>query len=58
MDKKIKDAVLNRRFNSKDMADWQEAANKTTGGNLTLWIELNLNESAKKQLATTKVKGK
>ena len=54
--KKIKDAVLNRRFNSKDMSNWQEAANKTTGGNLSLWIELNLNEAAKKQVEIKKIK--
>ena len=48
MTKKKKDTVLNKRFNSDDVNNWQKAANNFTGGNLTLWVELRLNESAKK----------
>ena len=48
MEKKKKDTVLNKRFNLEDVNNWQKAANNFTGGNLTLWIELRLNEAAKK----------
>ena len=48
MEKKKKDTVLNKRFNSDDVNSWQKAANNFTGGNLTLWVELRLNEAAKK----------
>jgi len=59
MDKKKKDRTLPKRFNSDDIDRWQEAANLTTGGNLTLWMELNLNEAARKQLGSTpKLKGR
>jgi hypothetical protein len=44
MSKKKKDVAITRRFNSKDLNDWQEQANLSTGGNLTLWIELVLNK--------------
>ena len=50
MEKKKKDTVLNKRFNLEDVNNWQKAANNFTGGNLTLWIELRLNEAAKKDL--------
>ena len=50
MQKKKKDTVLNKRFNSEDVNNWQKAANNHTGGNLTLWVELRLNEAAKKDL--------
>ena len=50
MEKKKKDTVLNKRFNSDDVNNWQKAANNFTGGNLTLWIELRLNEAAQKDL--------
>jgi hypothetical protein len=58
MDKKKKDRTLPKRFNSDDIDRWQEAANLTTGGNLTLWMELNLNEAVRKQLGTPKLKGR
>lgn len=48
--KKKKDELLCRRFNSSDTAAWQEAANKTAGGNLTLWMELRLNEAVLRDL--------
>lgn len=48
MDKKIRDKMLPKRFNSEDVANWQKAANEETGGNLTLWMELKLNEAARK----------
>jgi hypothetical protein len=50
MEKKKRDKVLNKRFNADDVKLWQEQANLQTGGNLTLWIELRLNEAAKKDL--------
>jgi len=50
MEKKKKDTPFSKRFNSEDIANWQKAANDFTGGNLTLWIELRLNEAAKKDL--------
>jgi hypothetical protein len=50
MTKKKKDTVLYKRFNSDDVNNWQKAANNFTGGNLTLWVELRLNEAAKKDL--------
>ena len=50
MEKKKKDTPFSKRFNSEDISNWQKAANDFTGGNLTLWIELRLNEAAKKDL--------
>ena len=58
MEKKKKDSVLNKRFNSDDVNNWQEAANNSTGGNLTLWIELRLNEAAKNDLKAAKKAGR
>lgn len=40
--------MLPKRFNSGDVEVWQIAANEETGGNLSLWMELKLNEAAKK----------
>lgn len=48
MDKKKRDVMLPKRFNSDDVNTWQTAANEETGGNLTLWMELKLNEASKK----------
>jgi hypothetical protein len=48
MDKKVRDVMLPKRFNSEDVKTWQAAANEETGGNLTLWMELALNRAAKK----------
>ena len=39
MEKKKRDVSLTKRFNSEDVKKWQEQANLTTGGNLTLWME-------------------
>lgn len=50
MGKKKKDTPFSKRFNSEDISNWQKAANEFTGGNLTLWMELRLNEAAKKDL--------
>jgi len=47
MSKAKKDTRLNNRFRSEDVAKWQLQADKQTGGNLTLWIELTLNKNAK-----------
>lgn len=58
MEKKKKDTVLNKRFNSEEVNNWQEAANNSTGGNLTLWIELRLNEAAKNELKGAKKAGR
>lgn len=44
MEKKKRDTSLTKRFNSDDVKNWQEQANLTTGGNLTLWIENKLNK--------------
>lgn len=44
MPKKKHDTLLSRRFNSLDISKWQELANKETGGNLTLLIELTMNK--------------
>ena len=43
MEKKKRDVSLPKRFNSEDVKKWQEQANLTTGGNLTLWMENALN---------------
>jgi len=43
MEKKKRDISLPKRFNSEDVKKWQEQANLTTGGNLTLWMENALN---------------
>lgn len=49
--------MLPKRFEEEDIKVWQKAA-KNDNRNLTNWMETVLNEAAKKQLATTKVKGK
>lgn len=48
MDKKKRDVMLPKRFAKEDIGTWQAAANQETGGNLTLWMELKLNEASKK----------
>jgi hypothetical protein len=45
MEKKKRDTSLTKRFNADDVKNWQEQANLTTGGNLTLWIENSLNKA-------------
>jgi len=49
MNKKKRDVSLSKRFNSEDVKKWQEQANITTGGNLTLWMENALNNAVNKQ---------
>jgi hypothetical protein len=49
MEKKKRDVSLPKRFNSEDIKKWQEQANLTTGGNLTLWMENALNDALKKE---------
>jgi len=49
MTKKKRDTPITKRFNGEDVKEWQKQANETTGGNLTLWIELTLNNSIKKK---------
>jgi hypothetical protein len=49
MVKKKRDTMLPKRFASEDIKKWQEQANLTTGGNLTLWMENALNNAVKKQ---------
>ena len=49
MEKKKGDTMLPKRFNSEDVKKWQEQANLTTGGNLTLWMKNTLNNAVKKQ---------
>lgn len=56
MDKKIRDVMLPKRFNSEDVKVWQAAANDETGGNLTLWMELALNKASEKYRKTKKKK--
>jgi hypothetical protein len=56
MANKTRTKILNKRFNEEDVNNWQEQANLATGGNLTLWMELNLNAaclSAKKPKKAT-----
>ena len=48
MPKKKHDTLISRRFNSKDIEKWQELANKKTGGNLTLLIELTMNKAVER----------
>ena len=48
MEKKKRDQMLPKRFNSGDIEKWQELANKKTGGNLTLLIELTMNEAVER----------
>lgn len=33
------------KYNDNDVLKWQSKADKKTGGNLTLWIELTLNKA-------------
>jgi hypothetical protein len=40
--------MLQKRFASEDIKNWQEQANLTTGGNITLWMENALNNAVKK----------
>ena len=54
MEKKKRDISLTKRFNSEDVKKWQEQANLTTGGNLTLWMENTLNNAVKKQNVKSK----
>jgi hypothetical protein len=54
MEKKKRDVSLPKRFNSEDIKKWQEQANLTTGGNLTLWMENALNNAVKKQNVKSK----
>ena len=54
MEKKKRDISLPKRFNSEDVKKWQEQANLTTGGNLTLWMENALNNAVKKQNVKSK----
>ena len=54
MIKKKRDVSLPKRFNSEDVKKWQEQANLTTGGNLTLWMENALNNAVKKQNVKSK----
>jgi hypothetical protein len=56
MAKKTRTKILNKRFNEEDVNNWQEQANLSAGGNLTLWMELTLNAaclSAKKPKKAT-----
>ena len=52
--KKKRDTMLPKRFNEEDIKKWQEQANSTTGGNLTLWMENALNNAVKKQNVKSK----
>lgn len=52
--KKKRDTMLPKRFNADDIKNWQKEANKTTGGNLTLWMENVLNNALKKQNVKSK----
>jgi len=54
MEKKKRDTMLPKRFNSEDIKNWQNEANKTTGGNLTLWMENTLNNAVKNQNVKSK----
>lgn len=54
MEKKKRDTMLPKRFASADIKKWQEQANLTTGGNLTLWMENALNNAVKKQNVKSK----
>lgn len=54
MEKKKRDISLPKRFNSEDVKKWQEQANLTTGGNLTLWMENALNNAVKKHNVKSK----
>lgn len=55
MVKKKRDVLLPKRFNSEDIRKWQLVANEKTGGNLNLWMELVLNDAAKKQKINTEI---
>ncbi len=48
MEKKKHNTLISRRFYSGDISKWQELANKKTGGNLTLLIELTMNEAVER----------
>lgn len=54
MEKKKRDTMLPKRFNANDIKNWQNEANKTTGGNLTLWMENALNNAVKKHNVKSK----
>jgi hypothetical protein len=48
MAKKKHNTLISRRFYSGDIDKWQELANKETGGNLTLLIELTMNKAVER----------
>ena len=54
MEKKKRDTMLPKRFSADDIKNWQNEANKTTGGNLTLWMENALNNAVKKHNVKSK----
>ena len=54
MEKKKRDVSLPKRFNSEDIKKWQEQANLTTGGNLTLCMQNALNNAVKKHNVKSK----
>jgi hypothetical protein len=54
MEKKKRDTMLPKRFNEEDVKKWQEQANLTTGGNLSLFMVNGLNDAVKKQNVKSK----
>lgn len=58
MEKKKRNVSLPKRFNSEDVKKWQEQANLTTGGNLTLWMENALNNALNNAVKKQNVKSK
>lgn len=54
MPKKKRDFVFNRKFNSGDVASWQEMADKdpVIRGNLTTWVEVQLNKAVERERAS------
>jgi hypothetical protein len=48
--KKKRDKVFNRKFNSEDINEWQKLADEDIrGGNLTTWVEMQLNNVVKQR---------
>ena len=41
---------INKKFHPEHVKNWQKAAKKQTSGNLTKWMEQELNKAAEKEL--------
>lgn len=49
--------LLPKRFETKDIERWQKVADRETRGNLSLWMDIELNKAADKVLGVRKKQG-